>query len=45
MWLMQAVGLALAGLLLLGFYLWLLWSPESRDERSGPRGWYNRWLR
>jgi MATE family multidrug resistance protein len=24
MWLMQAVGLALAGLLLLGFYLWLL---------------------
>jgi MATE family multidrug resistance protein len=35
MWLMQAVGLALAGLLLLTFYLWLL-RREDRQAR-GPR--------
>jgi len=30
MWLMQSVGLGLAGLLLLGFYLWLLRVAEHR---------------
>jgi hypothetical protein len=32
MWLMQSVGLGLAGLLLLGFYLWLLRAQERRGS-------------
>ena len=36
MWLMQAVGLALAGLLLLGFYLWLLQRPGRFDSAPRP---------
>jgi MATE family multidrug resistance protein len=35
-WLMQAVGLALAGLLLLGFYLWLLRRPGGFDREPRP---------
>jgi len=34
MWLMQAVGLALAGLLLLGFYLWLRRRESDREARG-----------
>jgi MATE family multidrug resistance protein len=34
MWLMQSVGLALAGLLLLGFYLWLLRAASRRPGRA-----------
>ena len=36
MWLMQAVGLALAGLLLLGVYMWLLRTPGGFDRAPGP---------
>jgi MATE family multidrug resistance protein len=36
MWLMQAVGLALAGLLLLGFYLWLLRRDAPARGRRAP---------
>ena len=30
MWMMQSVGLGLAGLFLLGFYLWLVRMPTRR---------------
>lgn len=36
MWLMQALGLALAGLLLLAFYSWLLRAPAARAGTPRP---------